>query len=64
MNTHLQKAKEVLFGESEEGLRASNFKLYPGNARDASAEQVAEELVASLARVKAGQFELVADIGG
>lgn len=61
MTTQLQLAKDQLFGD--EGLRASNFKMFPGNARDASAESVAEEFNASLARVAAGEFEVVADIG-
>ena len=55
MTTHLQKSKEVLFGEN--GLRASNFKLFPGNARDASAERVAQEINESIARIEEGQFE-------
>lgn len=62
MTTQLQVAKEKLFGES--GLRASNFKMFPGNSRDASVEQVAAELNASLARLDAGEFEVVADIVG
>lgn len=61
MTTHLQQAKENLFGEA--GLRASNFKLYPGNARDATVEQVSAELNRSLERLKAGDFEVVAQIG-
>ena len=61
MTTQLQLAKEQLFGET--GLRASNFKMFPGNARDASTEAVAEELNNSLARVAAGDFDVVADIG-
>ena len=61
MNTHLQQAKENLFGDA--GLRASNFKMFRGNARDATVEQVSAELNASLERMKAGDFEVVAEIG-
>ena len=61
MTTQLQLAKEKLFGET--GLRVSNFKVFPGNARDTSAEQVAQELVDSLARVESGKYTVVAEIG-
>lgn len=50
-------AKEKLFGEA--GLRASNFKLFPGSSRDATAEQVAQEVVNSITRLEAGEIEVV-----
>lgn len=59
MNTNLQKAKELLFGE--QGMKVANFKMFPGFSREASAEKVASELVASLERLKHGEFEIIAD---
>lgn len=61
MSTQMQKAKEELFGE--EGLQASNFKMFPGSSRDVSSDEVAAELNAAFARLKAGDFEVVATIG-
>lgn len=58
MNANLQKAKEMLFGE--QGLKVNNFKMFPGFSGEASAERVAGELVASLERLRAGQFTVVA----
>jgi hypothetical protein len=60
MSTHLEVAKEKLFGEK--GLRASNFKLFPGKNRDASREKVAEELVKVFERLEKGEYEVVAGI--
>ena len=51
MSTELEKAKEVLFGES--GLKVSDIKLYPGTNRDVTSEQIAKELARSLARISA-----------
>lgn len=62
MSAHLQKTKETLFGEG--GVCASNFKMFPGSNRDATAEQVAQELNLAFDRLKAGDFEVVATIGG
>lgn len=59
MTTQVQIAKEVLFGE--DGLRASNFKMFPGNARNATPGQIAEELSASIERISAGDFEVIED---
>jgi hypothetical protein len=61
MSTHMQAAKDMLFGET--GMHASNFKMFPGNARDVSSEKVAAELNAAFARMKAGEFTVVAEIG-
>jgi len=61
MNANLQKAKELLFGE--QGMKVSNFKMFPGYSREASAEKVSAELVASLELLKAGKFTVVAGVG-
>ncbi len=52
-------AKEKLFGA--DGLRASNFKMFPGKSRETTAEQVASQLVASIERIEAGDVEIVED---
>jgi hypothetical protein len=59
MTAPLQVAKDALFGD--EGLRASNFKMFPGNARDATPAQIAEELAASIKRISEGDFEVIED---
>lgn len=59
MTNQVQTAKDILFGEA--GLRASNFKMYPGNARDVTPAQVAEELTASIQRIEQGDFEVIED---
>ncbi len=59
MTTQLQIAKDKLFGES--GLRASNFKMFPGNDRNATPAQIAEELAASIDRISKGDFEVIED---
>jgi hypothetical protein len=55
METHMKATAEHLFGEG--GLQASNFKLFPGKNRDATPEQVAQEINASLAKIEAGDFD-------
>lgn len=60
MTTQLQAAKATLFGD--DGLRASNFKLFPGKDRDASREKVAGELNKVFARLQAGEYTVVASI--
>ena len=41
--SNIAKLREHLYGAS--GLGATNFKLYPGTDRNASAEQVAGEIL-------------------
>ena len=62
MTTQLQLLKEKLFGET--GVHASNFKMYRGSNSNASVEEVAAALNASLDRVAAGECTDVAEIGG
>ncbi|WP_242875782.1 hypothetical protein [Stenotrophomonas maltophilia] len=61
MNANLQKAKEMLFGE--QGMKVSNFKMFPGFSREASAEKVSAELVSALELLKEGKFRVVANVG-
>jgi hypothetical protein len=42
MNTKLEQAKTALYGS--DGLRATNFKLFPGSNRDVTAEQIAKQI--------------------
>lgn len=46
MNTQLENAQELLFGAS--GLRVANFKLFPGNSREVTAEDVVCEIATSI----------------
>lgn len=55
MTTNIETARNLLFSES--GLRASNFKLYPGTSREVTADQVAEEIVRSINTIAAGDYE-------
>ncbi|MNB71530.1 hypothetical protein D3C81_272990 [compost metagenome] len=52
-------AKEKLFGAN--GLRASNFKMFPGTSRETTAEQIATQLLGSIERIEAGELEVVED---
>lgn len=61
MSTHLQAAKDTLFGD--EGLRASNFKMFSGSSNEVTPEAVAAGLNDAFARLKAGDFKVVAEIG-
>jgi len=57
MATQLEVAKNRLFGEG--GLQATNIKLYPGHSRDASAEQMAEQVNKALAQIENGDYDVV-----
>jgi len=60
MATQMNRAQEMLFGS--EGLRVSNFKMFPGFSREPSAEQVAGEFVKMLQQLERGEFEVVAGV--
>lgn len=60
MASNMNRAQEMLFGS--EGLRVSNFKMFPGHARDASAETVAAEVVTMLEQLSRGDFTVVAGV--
>lgn len=55
--TQLETAKETLFGKA--GIGASNFKIFPGTDRNATAEEVAAEINESIQRVVNGELEEV-----
>lgn len=49
MATNMKHAQETIFGA--EGLGASNFKMFPGSNRDASAEDIAQQVALSIEEV-------------
>lgn len=55
MSTAMQRAQSQIFGE----LGATNVKLFPGNSRDATSEDVAAELLKGLAELASGEAENV-----
>ena len=46
---------------TENGLHARDFKLFPGSSRDATAEQVAEQINKAISQIESGDFEVVED---
>jgi len=60
MATQMNRAQEMLFGS--EGLRVSNFKMFPGHSREASAEVVAAEVVKMLEQLGRGDYTVVAGV--
>lgn len=59
MVTQLQLATTRLFGA--ESLRAANFKIFPGNSRDATPEQIAEQINKAISQIETGDFEDIND---
>lgn len=59
MGAQLELAKTRLYDKAS--LNAGNIKLFPGSSRDATAEQMAEQINKALSQIEAGHFELVAD---
>lgn len=59
MKTHVEKAKERLF--AEDGLRASNIKLFPGSNREITPEEFSEQFNKAIAQIEAGDYELLED---
>ena len=57
MKTQIEMAKDRLY--AEDGVRASNLKLFPGSSRDVTPEQFAEEINKALAEIEAGDDEVV-----
>lgn len=55
MATNLKQAQDLLFGK--DGLRASNFKMFPGHSRDVTAEQIAGEINRVIGEISAGNFD-------
>jgi hypothetical protein len=57
VSNQMELAKSRLFGDGS--LQVSNIKLFPGEARDSTPEQMAEEVKKSLAQIESGDYELV-----
>lgn len=55
MSTHMKEANELLFGST--GLGATNVKLFPGNNRFVTAEQIAAEFAKGLKEVLEGKSQ-------
>jgi len=55
MANNLKQAQDVLFGK--DGLRASNFKIFPGHSRDVTAEQIAAAIHRVIGEVSSGNFD-------
>jgi hypothetical protein len=54
---NMKQAQALLFGE--DGLRASNFKIFPGHSRDVTSDQIAAEIARVIVEVGEGKFERV-----
>lgn len=57
MGSQLESAKRRLF--DAESLNVENVKLFPGSSREATPEQMAEEINKALAQIEAGDYEEV-----
>jgi len=57
MKSQLEVAKHRLFDES--ALNAADIKLFPGTNRDATSEDMAEQINKAIAQIEAGDFEVV-----
>jgi hypothetical protein len=57
MLTQVEKTKDRLY--AEEGLRASNLKLFPGSSREVTPEEFAEQINKAIAQIEAGDYEVV-----
>lgn len=57
MSTQTELAKRRLFGD--DGLRASNFKLFPGMSREAGPQQFGEQVNKIVTQLEEGDYELV-----
>jgi hypothetical protein len=57
MGIHLEMAKRLLF--DTDGLHAANLKLFPGSSRDATDDQIAEQINKAIAQIEAGDYDPV-----
>jgi hypothetical protein len=55
--SQVQKAKDRLY--ADEGLRASNLKLFPGSVREITPEELAEQINKAVAQIEAGDYDVV-----
>lgn len=53
--TEMDKAKRRLF--DADGFAARHVSVFPGTARDVSAEQVARQINRGLSQLEAGEYE-------
>lgn len=58
MQSQLESAKSRLF-DKKDGLDAGNIKLFPGDNRDTTAEQMAEQINRALTQIEAGEYDEV-----
>ena len=59
MDNQMEIAKHRLFADSE--LHAADVKLFPGTSRDATTEQMAEQINKAIAQLVSGDYELLSD---
>lgn len=57
MSAQLDLAKKRLF--DTDGLNVQNIKMFPGTSRDATPEQVAEQINRAISQIEAGDVEFV-----
>jgi hypothetical protein len=57
MKTQMEIAKHRLFDKNE--LNARDIKLYPGTRRDATPEQMAEQVNKAIAQIVSGDYDVV-----
>jgi len=57
MKTQMEIARHRLFDEEE--LNARNIKLYPGTDRNATPDQMAEQVNKAIAQIVSGDFDVV-----
>lgn len=62
MSAQAEIAKRRLFGD--DGLRVSNFKMFPGTSREATPAQIAERINKVVVQLEEGDYELVDDHDG
>lgn len=58
MKTQLEAAKGLF---TDGSLQVMDIKLFPGTSRDATAEQMAEQVNRVIAQLDAGDYEVVAE---
>lgn len=55
MRSQLEFAKSRLF--SDGGLITKNIKFYPGTDKDATPEEISEEINKAISKIEAGDFD-------
>lgn len=55
--TQIELAKNRLYGDN--GIGATNVKIFLGTDRDSTAEQIATQINRSISQIEAGDFEEV-----